>query len=150
LDAQVEVARLRTRAQLVNYKRTIQNAVKEVDTTWDDYSAQQDRLNRLGDALVASQRAVTLANERYTRGLTDFLNVVDAEREEYDIEEQYSDAQVAVAEEFVALYRSLGGGWENFQNLPPIHVPQPAIIAVFHRILARGGDVLEDQAPKMQ
>src|SRR5581483_632462 len=36
LDAQVEIARLRTRAQLVNYKRTIQNAVKEVDTTWED------------------------------------------------------------------------------------------------------------------
>jgi NodT family efflux transporter outer membrane factor (OMF) lipoprotein len=147
LDAQVEVARLRTRAQLVSYKRTIQDAVKEVDTTWDDYAAQQNRLARLGDALVASQRAVTLANERYNRGLTDFLNVVDAERQEYDIEEQYSDAQVAVAEQFVALYRSLGGGWENYQTLPPVHVPQPAIVAAFHRLFARGGDVLKEQAP---
>ncbi len=150
LDAQVEIARLRTRAQLVNYKRVIQNAVKEVDTTWDDYAAQQDRLARLGEALVASQRAVTLANERYTRGLTDFLNVVDAERQEYDIEEQYTDAQVAAAEQFIALYRSLGGGWENYQALPPVHVPQPAIIAMFHRLFVRGGDVLQDQAPKSQ
>lgn len=145
LDAQVEVARLQTRAQLVNYKRTIQNAVKEVDTTWDSYSAQQERLARLGDALIASQRAVTLANERYTRGLTDFLNVVDAERQEYDIEEQFSDAQVAVAEQFIALYRALGGGWEKYQSLPPVHVPQPAIVAMFHRVFARGGDVLQDQ-----
>jgi len=150
LDAQVEIARLRTRAQLVNYKRTIQNAVKEVDTTWDGYAAQQDRLARLGEALVASQRAVSLANERYTRGLTDFLNVVDAERQEYDIEEQYSDAQVAVAEQFIALYRALGGGWEKYQALPPVHVPQPAIIAMFHRVFSRGGDVLQDQAPLSQ
>jgi len=150
LDAQVEIARLRTRAQLVTYKRTIQNAVREVDTTWDDYAAQQDRLARLDEALVASQRAVTLANERYTRGLTDFLNVVDAERQEYDIEEQYSEAQVAVAEQFISLYRALGGGWENYQALPPVHVPQPAIIAMFHRVLARGGDVLRDQAPASQ
>jgi outer membrane protein TolC len=150
LDAQVEIARLRTRAQLVNYKRTIQNAVKEVDTSWDDFAAQQDRLARLGEAMVASQRAVTLANERYTRGLTDFLNVVDAERQEYDIEEQYSDAQVAVAEQFIGLYRALGGGWEKYQSLPPVHVPQPAIVAMFHRVFARGGDVLEDQAPKTQ
>jgi NodT family efflux transporter outer membrane factor (OMF) lipoprotein len=150
LDAQVEIARLRTRAQLVNYKRTIQNAVKEVDSTWDDYAAQQDRLAKLGDALVASQRAVTLANERYTRGLTDFLNVVDAERQEYDIEEQYSDAQVAVDEQFIALYRTLGGGWEKYQSLPPVHFPQPAIIAMFHRVLSPGGDVLQDQAPKSQ
>lgn len=150
LDAQVEVARLQTRAQWVNYKRTVQNAVKEVDTTWDDFGAQQDRLARLSEALVASQRAVTLANERYTRGLTDFLNVVDTERQEYAIEEQYSDAQVAVAEQFIALYRALGGGWEKFQALPPVHVPQPAIVAMFHRAFARGGDVLQDPAPKSQ
>ena len=146
LDAQVEIARLRTRAQLVNYKRTIQNAVKEVDTTWGAYAAEQDRISKLSDALVASQRAVTLANERYTRGLTDFLNVVDAERQEYDIEEQYSSAQVSEDEQFVALYRSLGGGWEQYQALPPVHFPQPAIIAMFHRVFARGGDVLQDQA----
>ena len=135
LDAQVEIARMRTRAQLVNYKRTIQNAVREVDTTWDAYAADQDRINKLGDALVASQRAVTLANERYTRGLTDFLNIVDAERQEYDIEEQYTSAQVSVDEDFIALYKSLGGGWEQFQALPPVHIPQPAIIAAFHRVL---------------
>jgi NodT family efflux transporter outer membrane factor (OMF) lipoprotein len=140
LDAQVEMARLRTREQLVNYKRTIQNAVKEVDTTWDAYGAEQERVAKLGDALVASQRAVTLANERYARGLTDFLNVVDAER--------HSDAQVSVDEQFIALYRSLGGGWENYQDLPPVHVPQPAIIAAFHRVLSRGGDVLQDDSVK--
>jgi NodT family efflux transporter outer membrane factor (OMF) lipoprotein len=145
LDAQVEIARLRTREQLVNYKRTIQNAVKEVDTTWDAYGAEQERVSKLGDALIASQRAVTLANERYARGLTDFLNVVDAERQAYDIEEQYSDAQVSVDEQFIALYRSLGGGWEKYQTLPPVHIPQPAIVAAFHRVFARGGDVLEDQ-----
>jgi NodT family efflux transporter outer membrane factor (OMF) lipoprotein len=145
LDAQVEIARLRTREQLVNYKRTIQNAVKEVDTTWDAYGAEQERVSKLGDALIASQRAVTLANERYTRGLTDFLNVVDAERQAYDIEEQYSDAQVSVDEQFIALYRSLGGGWEKYQTLPPVHIPQPAIVAAFHRVFARGDDVLKDQ-----
>ncbi len=146
LDAQVEIADLQTRALLVNYRRTIQNAVKEVDTAWSAYAAQQESLARLGEALVASQRAVTLANERYERGLTDFLNVVDAEREEYDIEEQYADAQVAIAEQFIALYRSLGGGWENYQQLPPVHVPQPAIVAAFSRLLTRN-TALKDAPP---
>jgi len=136
LDSQVETADLQTRALLVNYKRTIQNAVKDVDTAWSAYAAQQVRLGRLGEALVASQRAVTLATERYERGLTDFLNVIDAQRQNYDIEEQYTDAQVGVAEEFVALYRSFGGGWEDYQSLPPAHIPEPAIIAAFHRVLA--------------
>jgi outer membrane protein TolC len=80
---------------------------------------------------------VTLANERYQRGLTDFLNVVDAERQEYDIEEQYAATQVAAAEGFIELYRSLGGGWQNYQQLPAIHRPAPAIIAAFERVLTR-------------
>src|SRR5215469_5770230 len=136
LDAQVEIADLQTRALLVSYKQAIQNAVREVDSSASLYAAEQVSLERLGTALVASQRAVTLANERYTRGLTDFLNVVDAERQEYDIQEQYTDAQVAAAEQFIALYRGLGGGWENYQSLPPIHRPEPAIVAMFHRVLS--------------
>jgi NodT family efflux transporter outer membrane factor (OMF) lipoprotein len=137
LDAQVEVADLETRARLVTYKQTIQAAVRDVDTDLEEYTAEQLSLTKLDTALTASQRAVTLANERYERGLTDYLNVVDAERQEYDIEEQYTDAQVAAAEQFIALYRSLGGGWENYQQLPPIHRPEPAIIAMFQRLLAR-------------
>ena len=119
----------------VRYKQTIQEAVREVDTSYGLYTAEQVSLGKLGTALVASQRAVTLANERYQRGVTDFLNVVDAQRQEYDIEAQYTAAQVAAAEQFIALYRSLGGGWENYQALPPIHRPEPAIIAVFQRVL---------------
>jgi len=138
LDAQVEIANLRTKALLVSYRRTIQDAVKDVDTTWNSYGAQQQRLGKLGDALVASQRAVTLASERYERGLTDFLNVVDAQRQEYDIEEQYTDAQVGTDEQFIALYRSLGGGWENYQNLPPAYFPKPAVVAEFLRVLNPG------------
>jgi NodT family efflux transporter outer membrane factor (OMF) lipoprotein len=137
LDARVESADLEARALLVNYKKTIQQAVREVDTSLAKFSADQVSLDKLGIALQASQRAVTLANERYERGLTDFLNVVDAERQEYDIEEQFSEAQVAAAEEFVALYRALGGGWENYQDLPPVHRPEPAVIAAFQRLSRR-------------
>jgi NodT family efflux transporter outer membrane factor (OMF) lipoprotein len=136
LDAQVEIASLETRARLVRYKATIQQAVREVDTSYGAYAAEQQSLGKLGTALVASQRAVTLAKERYERGVTDYLNVVDAERQGYEIEEQYTAAQVAAAEQFIALYLSLGGGWENYQQLPAIHRPEPAIIAVFHRTLS--------------
>jgi hypothetical protein len=36
----------------------------------------------------------------------------------------------------------LGGGWENYQQLPPAHFPEPAVVAAFHRILA-GDEVLK-------
>ena len=136
LDARVEIADFEARALLVTYKQTIQHAVQDVDSTLGAYAAQQDSLAKLAVALEASRRALTLANERYERGLTDFLNVVDAEREEYDIEQQYSDAQVAAANDFVAFYRALGGGWQPYQMLPPIRRPLPGVIAVFREVVS--------------
>ena len=137
LDAQLQVANLQTRALLVNYKKVIQAAVQQVDTVLSAYAAEQQSLASLAQALVASQRAVTLATERYNRGLTDFLNVVDAERQQYTIEDQYAQTQVAAGEEFVALYQSLGGGWQNYQELPPITTPLPAVAAAFRELFTR-------------
>ena len=102
LDAEVDIADLQAHLSLVNYRKTILNAVQQVDTALDAYTAQQDRLKNLGDAMVAAQRAVDLATARYNRGLTDFLNVVDAERQFYDLQEQYATAQVTQGEQFVA------------------------------------------------
>jgi outer membrane protein TolC len=106
-----------------------------VDTSLDAYEAQRMRLEKLSTAMISGQRAVDLATARYNRGLTDFLNVVDAERLFYDLQEQYADAQVAQGEQFVQLYRSLGGGWQNYQSVPAIRRPQPAVIAAFRRVL---------------
>lgn len=136
LDAQVDIAGLQAHASLLNYRETILIAVQQVDTSLDAYQAQQARIEQLSAAMIAGQRAVDLATERYDRGLTDFLNVVDAERQFYDLQEQYAETQVTEGEQFVQLYKSLGGGWENYQSVPAIRRPQPAIIAAFRRTLA--------------
>jgi NodT family efflux transporter outer membrane factor (OMF) lipoprotein len=135
LDAEVDIAQLAARASLVDYRKTILNAVQQVDTSLDGYQAQQQRMENLSTAMLAGQRAVDLATARYNRGLTDFLNVVDAERQFYDLQEQYAEAQVAQGEQFVQLYKSLGGGWQNYQAVPSIRRPQPAIVAAFRRVL---------------
>ena len=79
--------------------------------------------------------AALLATERYDRGLTDFLNVLDAQRQQYEIEEEVIVAQQAAAIEFVIFYKSLGGGWERYEALPPIPEPEPAVLATFRRLL---------------
>ncbi|MDE1974496.1 MAG: efflux transporter outer membrane subunit, partial [Hyphomicrobiales bacterium] len=136
LDAFVEKADFRSRELLFNYKQTVLNAVREVDTAVDAYAAQQDRLRHLGDALTAARRAVTLATERFDRGLTDSLNVIDAQRQEFEIEQQYVFAQQSAAEQLVTLYKSLGSGWEDYQAFPPIPPPLPALAAAFKSLIA--------------
>ncbi|MGD0502218.1 MAG: efflux transporter outer membrane subunit [Steroidobacteraceae bacterium] len=139
LDAEADIADLEAHASLVSYRSTIVNAVREVDNAMDEYSAQRFRLDELGQAMLAGQRAVELATQRYNRGLTDFLNVVDAQRQYYELQEQYTSAQMTEAEQYVELYKSLGGGWESYQQVPAIRRPQPAIVAAFRRTLGNGG-----------
>lgn len=136
LDALVEVADYRTKEQLAAYKATILRAVRQVDAAIEDYAAQQQRLRSLTAALTAAERSVSLASQRYDRGLTDFLNVLDAEREEYALEDQYAQAQETAADDFAALYKALGGGWEEYQAIPPIRQPRPAIVAAFDHLFA--------------
>jgi len=134
LDSLIEVQNYKAHEQLVNYKRTILNAVEEVDDAMTNYRAAQERLQGLGDALAASQQAFSLASQRYDRGLTDFLNVLDAERQLYDLQDQYAVAQEDVVLNFIAVYKGLGGGWEDYQKIPPIRQPQPAIVAAFEQL----------------
>jgi NodT family efflux transporter outer membrane factor (OMF) lipoprotein len=135
LDSLVNVADLQAHERLVDYRKTVIDAVQDADTAIARFQAQEQRLANLADAIDASQRAVELAQQRYDRGLTDFLNVVDAERQLYNLEEQYTASQQSAADAFIYLYKALGGGWESYQQLPAIRRPEPAVIASFQRLL---------------
>ena len=137
LDAEVNITDYHTRAMLMQYKQTVLNAVQDVDTASASYAAQQDRLKNLHKALDASQQAVSLASQRFDRGLTDSLNVIDAQRQQFDLEQQYVMAQQVAAEQFIDLYKSLGSGWEKYQQIPPIRQPLPAVIAALQRTVQK-------------
>ena len=139
LDAQVSNAHLQAHEQLVTYKKTIVGAVRDADNNMANFSAQIQRLDALSQARVASERAVNLAQQRYDRGLTDFLNVVDAQHQQFILEDEYTAARQSAADAFIGLCQALGGGWENYQDVPAIRRPEPAVIAAFHRLAARGG-----------
>ncbi|HEU5048462.1 MAG TPA: efflux transporter outer membrane subunit [Rickettsiales bacterium] len=138
LDAAVHVADFQAHAQLQQYKQTVLNAVREADIAASDYAAQQERLKNLETALKASQQAVSIAAQRFDRGLTDSLNVIDAQRQQYDLEQQYVIAQQTAAERFVDLYKALGSGWEQYQKLPDVPTPLPAVIAALKRTVSSG------------
>jgi len=101
-------------------------------------TAAEQSLGSLSDARTASRRAVTLATARYNRGIIDYLNVVDAQRQEYAIEEQVVMTQASVDDQYIELYRNLGGGWQGFHKIPPTPRPLPAVLAIFKDTLARG------------
>jgi NodT family efflux transporter outer membrane factor (OMF) lipoprotein len=138
LEATLSAQDFRARGLYDTYRRTVINAVREVDDALSSYGAFQDEQQRLGDAVGASREAVKLATERFKNGLTDFLNVLDAERELHDLEDQSAIAGELVAEQFVELYKALGGGWEGYETPPP-PLPRPALFAEGHALFGPAG-----------
>jgi NodT family efflux transporter outer membrane factor (OMF) lipoprotein len=136
LDAKIEIADLQTHETLVAYKQSILMAVRQVDDANTSYRAQLERLKSLDRALTAARQATQIAMERYDRGLTDFLNVLDAERQEFDLEARHVATRQAAADDLVALYKALGGGWSLNEPIPPIRTPLPAAIAAAKHLLA--------------
>jgi len=76
------------------------------------YGHEKDRQEKLVAAVEASRQATMLANELYTRGLSDFLSVLDAQRQQLASEDDLAQSETAVITNLVALYKALGGGWE--------------------------------------
>jgi len=91
----------------VRYKAAIVAAVQQVDDAIETHRAEQERLKNLNHALAAAHQATKLATERYDRGLTNYLNVLDAERQEFDLEDQTVSAQRNAAEQLGRFIRRL-------------------------------------------
>jgi len=130
LDAMIHTADFQTREALWNYRKTVIVAVQEVDDALENYDAERSRLQSLSRALTAAQRAYTLARQRYDRGIIDFLNVLDAERQLFILQDELAQSQEETVTQFVALCKALGGGWEGFAPPPPPPPLRPAILVV--------------------
>ena len=131
-DARRQQQDMVTREQLADYRKTILTAVQQVDDGLTGYDAERGRLANLRDAVAAARRALSLANQRYDRGIIDFLNVLDAERSLYTLQDQEAVSENAAVADFVNVCQSLGGGWEGFAPPPPLRAPMPALLATIH------------------
>jgi NodT family efflux transporter outer membrane factor (OMF) lipoprotein len=135
LDALIEIADYRAHELAAAYKQTILVAVQQVDEANTTYRAYRQSLRSLDIALDAARQATNVATERYDRGLTDFLNVLDAERQQFALEQQRAEVVRLAGDSFVALYKALGGGWPPDQIIPAVRHPDPAAVAAVRRLI---------------
>jgi len=129
VDANIQVQNQETRAQAANFQRVVLSAINEVDNELTMYDAERLRLENLVGAVAAAQRALDLATQRYNRGIIDYLNVLDAQRSLYALQDEEAVSENTAVSDFVNVCQSLGGGWEGFPPPPPLKAPLPAILA---------------------
>ena len=98
---------------VASYRGTILNAFRDVEDALSDLislSAQSEAVNR---ALLSARDTATLANERYQKGLSSYLDVVDAQRSALQAERQETQLRGQRAISTILLAKALGGGWER-------------------------------------
>ena len=107
--AEVDAAQAREEAASAEYSRVVLAAMEEVETTLTQYRTARVRVERLQEASAASERAAELARLRFTEGVTDFLQVLDAERTQLEAQDRLAQGRTDAATAYAALYKAVGG-----------------------------------------
>ncbi len=111
IRANIEVQNARQEQALATYEKTVLTALEEVESALVAFTRQQAAGQSLEHAVQATRRAAEAAEELYTGGLTDFLNVLETQRSVYQAQDQLALSDQAVATSLVSLFKALGGGW---------------------------------------
>jgi outer membrane protein, multidrug efflux system len=111
LRAAVDQAEARRDQQLANYELVIQNAFRDVEDSLADlqHSAELREISAKRTATLT--RSVELATDRYENGYSSYIDVLDAERNQFNAELQLASARGDYQRALVNLYRALGGDW---------------------------------------
>jgi NodT family efflux transporter outer membrane factor (OMF) lipoprotein len=113
IRANVKVQNARQEQALASYENTALSAFEDVENALTAYAKEQIRRQSLNDAVKSSEESLRLANQLYAHGLANFINVLDAERSMYQAQDALVESDKTVTTDVIALYKSLGGGWET-------------------------------------
>ncbi len=118
--ANIRVQNARQEQALVTYEKTVLSSFEDVENALVAYAKEQTRNGSLQQAVTSSRNAVHISRQFYDNGLTNFINVLDAERSLYRAQDDLVQSDQAVTQDLIALYKALGGGWE--ESMPDLPV----------------------------
>jgi outer membrane protein, multidrug efflux system len=112
IRSNIKVQDARQEQALIFYERTVLTALEDTENALVAYSKEQETRHSLNQSVEANRKAVDIANELYSKGLIDFLNVLVSQRALNQSQDDLAQSEQRVSTNLVALYKALGGGWE--------------------------------------
>ena len=112
VQARIAASKARKDTALLRYEKTVLNALEETENSLVTHARARERLVHDEAAVRASNTAADLARVRYENGASDFLQVLDAERTLLESEDRLARSRTEAATSLIAVYKSLGGGWQ--------------------------------------
>ena len=98
-------------AAYINYQKTVLAALADVESALVAFAKEWDHRQALRTAVDKNRQALSLSQQLYRAGTTEFLTVLDAERSLFGSETALAASRQAITSDLVNIYRALGGGW---------------------------------------
>jgi NodT family efflux transporter outer membrane factor (OMF) lipoprotein len=109
--ANVQAEEALTEQALIGYEQTVLVALEEVENAMVAFVQENERRDALQRSVAASVAATGLVRTLYRTGLTDFQNVLDTERTQFQEQDTLAQSEGFVTQNLIDVYRALGGGW---------------------------------------
>ena len=110
-QANLEAARAGREIAVARYEQAIQVAFREVADALAGRATLADQLAALQAQAAAERDRFRLADLRYRNGIANYLDLLDAQRSLFAVEQALAQVRLAQRANEVQLYRALGGGW---------------------------------------
>lgn len=128
LDANYQVAEIEQQQALNRYEKSIQTAFKEVADVLANRATLDQQLDSQYKLQDNFDQTYQIAQARFRAGLSNYLDVLDAERSKFAAQQSILDLELAKVISQVELYQVLGGG-ANLSEGTVIPVPQHTNLA---------------------
>lgn len=107
------IARLQLDEGINNYNQTMLTALQEVDDAILSYNKSLQQYEADRQALEQIRETLDLATDLYKKGLTDYQNVLDSQRNVLSYENVLVNTQSSTLLYMIQLYKALGGGYNE-------------------------------------
>jgi NodT family efflux transporter outer membrane factor (OMF) lipoprotein len=116
----VRVQDSRLQQALVNYQEVVIQASREAEDAMASLNGTQEQVQILTETVVSAQRSNELSTIRYKEGFSDYQRVLDSQQALFRQQQNLVSTHGTSVRSLVALYKALGGGWQDQADLPII------------------------------
>jgi multidrug efflux system outer membrane protein len=112
-QANLEVAKASRGIAVAQYEKAIQTAFREVSDALAGEATLGEQARAQQAQIEAEQARLRLSELRYSNGVASYLDLLDAQRSLFTVEQSAVQVRLAQLQNQVALYKALGGGWSE-------------------------------------
>lgn len=112
LVGNLQLAKWRACEAYYKYNQAILKALEEAESSLIGYTEELKAFKSLENTIDRYQALVQINQKRYTKGLTNLINLLDSQRQLNRSKQDLLTSHIQALINFISLYKALGGGWE--------------------------------------